>query len=321
MSKTRVAVVRGGPSSEYEVSLKTGAAVLANLPEKYVGDDILITKNGEWHKDGAVITPAYVATHYNVVFNALHGNYGEDGKIQRVLEELHMPFTGSKAYASAAAMNKLVSKDYFRQHGIRTPYAVIVEKSKDTDFVIREIFRKISPPWVVKPASTGSSVGMTIARTSEQLRLGIAKAFEHGDDVFVEQYIKGREATCGVIDNFRGKACYPLLPIEIVPPPHKEFFDFECKYDGSTQELCPGNFQPHIKRTIEELAARIHKALGLRHYSRSDFIITPRAIYALEVNTLPGLTTESLLPKALRAVGTSYADFLDHILTLALTDK
>ncbi len=321
MSKVRVAVLRGGPSSEYEISLKTGAAVLEHLPEKYQGEDILISKNGDWHKDGGVISPLYVAHHYDVVWNALHGSYGEDGKVQHVLESLQVPFTGSKAYPSAAAMNKLVAKDYFRQHGIRTPYAVHVEKSADADFVAQEIFKKISPPWVVKPAASGSSLGITIARTLSQLVQGMHEAFTHCDSIFVEQYIKGREATCGVVDQFRGREHYALLPLEIIPPDNKEFFDYESKYDGTTEELCPGRFHEVTKRKIEELAVLIHTALGLRHYSRSDFIVTPRGIYALEVNTLPGLTTECPLPKALKAIGSSYAHFLDHVLTLALREK
>jgi len=321
MSTIRVAVVRGGPSNEYDVSLKTGKAVLDNLPAKYKGEDILISKDGDWHKSGAVISPSYVAKHYDVVFNALHGSYGEDGKIQQLLEHLQVPFTGSTAYSSAAAMNKLVSKDYFREHGVKTPYAVVVEDSSDTAFIEEQIFRKVSPPWVVKPATSGSSVGMTIARTMDQLKEGITRAFDHAGTVFVEQFIRGREATCGVLDHFRGQEHYALLPIEIVPPAHRPFFDYESKYDGSTQELCPGRFSEATKRQIEELAKKIHRALGLRHYSRSDFIVTPRGIYALEVNTLPGLTTESLLPKSIAAVGSTYAQFLDHVLTLALEGK
>ncbi|MBI5138802.1 MAG: D-alanine--D-alanine ligase [Candidatus Vogelbacteria bacterium] len=321
MHKIKVAIVRGGPSSEYDVSLKTGKAVLDNLPEKYEGHDIIISKAGKWHRQGIEIEPNYIAKHFDVVFNAMHGQFGEDGKVQRILEELRVPFTGSMAYASASAMNKLVTKDYFKNNGIRTPYAVAIEKSKDLKFIEKEIFKKVSPPWVIKPVSAGSSVGMSIAKNMSDLRKGIDEAFKHSDTVMVEQYIKGREATCGVIDNFRGKKHYPLLPIEIVPPKHKNFFDYECKYDGTTQELCPGNFRPEVKRQIEKLASEIHKVMGLRHYSRSDFIVTPRAIYALEVNTLPGLTTESLLPKALKAVGMGYSDFLDHILTLAMAEK
>ncbi|PIR44728.1 MAG: hypothetical protein COV10_03145 [Candidatus Vogelbacteria bacterium CG10_big_fil_rev_8_21_14_0_10_51_16] len=342
MHKTRVAVVRGGPSNEYEVSLKTGAAVLKNLPEKYHGEDILVSKAGEWHCRGEVVAPHWVARHFDVAWNAMHGSYGEDGKVQHLLESLHMPFTGSHAYPSAAAMNKLVAKDYFRQHGIRTPYAVYIEESRDADFIADEVFKQVAPPWVIKPVSSGSSVGMSIARNRAELIHGIHHAFEHDHAVFVEQYLRGREATCGVVDSFRGKEHYALLPIEIIPPKRKvppvqgppsldghyqplqsplSFFDYKSKYDGSTQEICPGKFTSAEKRQIEELATKIHQALGLRHYSRSDFIVTPRGIYALEVNTLPGLTEESLLPKAIRAVGSSYPEFLDHILMLALNER
>ena len=135
----------------------------------------------------------------------------------------------------------------------------------------------------------------------------------------VEENIKGREATCGVVDKFRGNDFYSLLPIEIIKPEKSDFFDYEAKYCGGSQEICPGNFSRDEKEAIQELAVAAHKVLGLRHYSRSDFIISPgRGIYILEVNTLPGLTAESLLPKSLQAVGCSLPDFLDHLITLAL---
>ena len=136
--------------------------------------------------------------------------------------------------------------------------------------------------------------------------------------MIVEECIKGREATCGVIDNFRDTKHYSLLPIEIIKPRNRDFFDYQCKYDGTTQEICPGNFSQKEKQALQNLSVKIHKALGLRHYSRSDFIVSPGGIYALEVNTLPGLTSESLFPKAMAAVGCDYLGFLDHLLNLAL---
>ena len=143
----------------------------------------------------------------------------------------------------------------------------------------------------------------------------------HSSSVLVEEYIKGREATCAVVENFRGETLHALMPVEIVHP-NSEFFDYQAKYSGESQEICPANFDQKQKEEIQRMTAIAHKALQLRHYSRSDFIVSPRGeVYILETNTLPGLTEESLLPKALAAGGTKFPDFLDHLVGLAMTKK
>jgi D-alanine-D-alanine ligase len=320
MSRIRVGVIRGGPSSEYDVSLKTGGSILRHIPEeKYEAHDILITKDGTWHWRGVPVAPEKLARHFDVVWNALHGEYGEDGQIQQLLESLGIPYTGSTAYASAVGMNKALAKEYFKALGLKTPAGELFFRDETSpEDAARTVFSRISPPWIVKPAALGSSVGATLARTFDGLVAGIKKAFAVSPKILAEECIRGREATCGVVDNFRGKEYYSLLPVEIFKPANKEFFDYECKYDGSTRELCPGNFTRGESEAIQEAALAAHRGLGLRHYSRADFIVSPRGLYILEVNTLPGMTSESLLPKSLAAVGCEYPQFLDHVLTLAL---
>ncbi len=319
---TRVGVLRGGPSSEYDVSLVTGTSVIKHLsPDKYKVKDVLITKDGTWHMDGMPILPEKLSRNVDVVVNAMHGKYGEDGQAQQILESFSIPYTGSRPAPSAVAMNKILAKEVFKRHGIRTPHGIVIENSNDLSELPAFIFKKVSPPWFVKPANGGSSVGASMAKNLAELEDALALAFSYDDKVIVEECIKGREATCGVLDNFRNNDIYALLPIEIVPPQEKSFFDYKCKYDGTSKEICPGNFSPKEKQHLQELALAIHRALGLRHYSRSDFIVSPRGIYALEVNTLPGLTPESLFPKSLAAVGCSYSQFLDHLISLALGNK
>ncbi len=315
---TRVAVLRGGPSSEYDVSLKTGANVLKALAPKYKVKDILISKEGIWHMDGLPATPERVARVVDVVFIALHGEYGEDGQVQRILHQLKVPYTGSESWPSSVAMNKALTKDHFRKHDIRTPHGMLVCNDIPAEELAAKIFNKISPPWFVKPNTGGSSVGASLCKNVPELIEGLHESFKYSDTAMVEECIKGREATCGVIDNFRDKKHYALFPIEIIKPKAREFFDYTCKYDGTTQEICPGNFTIKEKQEMQSIALKVHKALGLRHYSRTDFIVTPRRIYTLEVNTLPGLTSESLFPKAMAAVGTNYAGFLEHLINLAL---
>lgn len=319
MQRIKVAILRGGPSGEHDVSLKTGKSVLENLPDKYIPTDVFIDKEGLWHIEGFPVKPEKVFADTDIVFNALHGTYGEDGKVQQLLEYFKIPFTGSGALASAIGMNKILSKEIFKKHGIKTPIHTTIKLGDEIHDFSKRLFRSFPMPVVIKPNNSGSSLGVSIASTSEGIEKAITEAFRHSETVLIEEFIKGREATCGVVDKFRGKDTYALLPIEIRKPKESEFFDFDAKYGGKSEEICPGNFTKKEKEMIQKMAEDTHKALGLKHYSRSDFIIHPkRGVYILEINTLPGLTKESLIPKSLKAVGCSFSDFLDHLITLAL---
>ncbi len=324
----RVGVLRGGVSPEYDISLRTGGTVLKHLPaEKYVPVDILITKDGQWHVGGRPADLPKVVRSVDVVWNALHGEYGEDGKVSRLLDHFSVPYTGSRALPSSLGMNKALAKEFFAKAEMKTPLSRVIQNrgagnteererfARETAF---EIYRTITPPWIMKPVSGGSSVGTYVVNSYPQLVESILALAESETDTLLEEFIRGKEATCGVIDSFRGKETYPLLPVEIRPAHHKTFFDYEAKYGGETEEIVPGNFSRNESAEIQRLAALAHRTLGLRHYSRSDFIVTPRGIYILETNTLPGLTESSLLPKSLFAVGSSLPEFLDHIITLAL---
>ena len=319
--KIRVGVLRGGPSSEYEISLKTGAEVLKYLPEKYNPVDIFIDKSGLWHLKGRPIDPHLVFRHLDVVFNALHGEYGEDGVVQEILDAHGFPYTGSTRFTSAMAMNKAAAKGMLGSSGIKTPYYKILrrEQIKSLSGLARRLHRSFPQPCVVKPLAKGSSVGISVAFTLDELINALEVGFTIAETLLVEEYIAGREATCGVIDDFRGEHFYSLLPIEIKPPKQSSFFDYYAKYSGKSREICPGNFSRAESAKLQELARKVHSALGLQHYSRSDFIVHhKRGIYFLEVNALPGLTTECPFPKALEAVGCSFPNFLDHVIGLAL---
>ncbi len=319
MSRIRVGVLRGGPSAEYEVSLKTGAAVLRHLnQEKYESLDMFIDRNGVWHFRGAPTTPERAVRHVDVIFNALHGTYGEDGEVQKLLHWHRVPYTGSDALGSTIGMNKVLSKKRAESLGIHTAPFQVLEKEHEQPASLRDIYMAFSPPVVVKPVDSGSSVGVRIVKKLTDFFDAVKEAFSHSKKVLVEEFIKGKEATVGVVDNFRKEPVYALPPIEIRPPSDKEFFDYEAKYSGRSEEICPGNFSYVEKRSLENAAKLIHQGLGLRHYSRSDFIVSPRGIYFLEVNTLPGLTEESLIPKALSSVGCSFPDFLDHLIHEAI---
>lgn len=332
----RVGVVRGGISSEYDVSLKTGGNVLSHLrsdvmKDKYQTADILIDKEGLWHMNGIPTDLEHIFHKVDVIFNALHGDYGEDGKIQQIFEQWGIPYTGSSPFASALGYNKALSKDQFNILGIKTPRHLILPiyledidgpREEYASSKARDIWNKLPPPWIVKPLAGGSSVGMHLCKTFPELINAINKTTESKSSILVEEFIAGKEATVGVIDEFRGKKVYTLPAVEIRIPKSSKFFDYEAKYSGATKEICPGNFTYEEKAELERLAALIHTGLNLNHYSRSDFIVNPKkGIYALEVNTLPGLTDESLTPKALSAVGVTMPEFISHIIKLALRKR
>ncbi len=319
MSKIKVGVLRGGPSAEYEISLLTGENVLKHLPkEKYEVSDLLWTKDGVLHRNGFPEPPRKIFKAVDVIFNALHGEYGEDGRVQRELELHGVPYTGSGPLASAVAMKKHLAKEIFERAGLKIPRGVLISQDDDLEKKAGETAKTTPPFWVVKPAGRGSSVGTTIARSLPELLTGLKEALKYDKKALVEECVAGREATCGVLENFRREQLYALPVIEIVPPAGR-FFDYEVKYNGGTREICPGRFDRETSRKLQEAAVLAHQVLGCRHYSRSDFIVSPkRGIFALETNTLPGLTSQSLLPKAAEAVGLSFPRLLDHFITLAL---
>ena len=319
--KIRVGVLRGGPSPEYDVSLKTGNAILKNLPEHSDPVDILISKDGVWHESGVERSPSNILHRVDLCINGMHGAYGEDGEVQRLLENFKVPYTGSGALASALAMNKIAAKKIYKNHSLKTPFSVNLDSEDLSRKKIREIYEKLPSPFVVKPSSAGSSIGVYVVSSLPELEEAVIAAASHSPRVLVEEFIKGKEATCGVIDGFRNTEHYSLLPIEIR---HKrDFFDYKAKYsDDETEEICPGNFSPEESALIKQMAIDAHRALGLRHYSRSDFIVHPRrGIYILETNTLPGLTEKSLIPKSLEAIGSNIKEFLAHLIDKALGRK
>lgn len=322
MKGTVVGVLRGGPSKEHAVSLKTGHAIVAALPrDRYLVRDIYIDKEGVWHDRGVPTTPAKALRLVDVVVNGLHGEYGEDGQVQRILERFGMLYTGADSLASYMAMHKVLAKEKAKEAGLLTPRYAFIESADNLDAQLAEVVRSFHQPVVVKPSKWGSSVGVSIVGGFAPVHQAVTGLFANGaDGVLIEEYIQGTEATAGVIEGLRGEQLYALPPVEIVPPP-SDFFSYNAKYSGDTQEICPGRFPRKISDELIRQARIAHEALGVRHYSRSDFIVSPKGIYYLETNTLPGLTKESLLPKSLEAVGVHFEHFLEHLIELAISSK
>jgi len=317
--QTVVGVLRGGPSREHEVSLKTGAAILANLPEeRYDARDIYIDKRGQWHDRGRPTAPERVLRQLDVVLIGLHGEYGEDGEVQKLLERFSVPYAGADSFGSYLAMHKIMSKAHARDIGLLTPESHYVERAEDSGEAAHGIIRTFHQPVVVKPVGWGSSIGVSIVGGHAPVLSAIEKLFNDGArGVIVEEHIRGREATVGVVEGLRGEALYVLPTLEIIPP-KGDFYSFDSKYSGATKLVCPGNFSRVIREELHIAAKAIHRALGLRHYSRSDFIVAPKGVYYLETNTLPGMTEQSDLPVALMSVGIPLPEFFSHLVNLAL---
>lgn len=292
--------------------------MLSGLPEeRYTARDIYIDKQGQWYDRGRETSPDRVLRQVDVVLIGLHGEYGEDGEVQKLLERFGVRYAGSGALGSYLAMHKLMAKARAREEGLLVPDYRYVERAGDAVVIAHEVIRTFPQPVVVKPVGWGSSVGVSIVGGYAPVRAAIEKLFVDGAaGVIVEEYIRGREATAGVVENLRDEKYYALPTVEIIPP-KDDFYSLRAKYDGSTRHICPGNFSRVITEELQHLARVMHRALGLRHYSRSDFIVGKNGVYYLETNTLPGLSRDSLVPKSLEAVGVPLPEFLAHLITLA----
>lgn len=320
MKGTVVGILRGGPSREHDVSLKTGHAMLNNLsPDDFTVRDIYIDRQGVWHERGQAIRPDQVLNMVDTILLGLHGEYGEDGEIQKLLELHGIPYAGSDSLGSAIAMHKILSKERAEESGIRIPRHVLIESPENIDAAATEIVRTFPQPVIVKPIRWGSSVGVTLASGYAPLVASIQNLFLSGADmVMVEELIRGTEVTVGVVEKFRGEDLYVLPPVQVMPPKDIGFLSYETKCSGKGGGLCPAHITKEEEKELGRLASEMHKELRLRHYSASDFIISPRGIYYLETNTLPGMTNTSLLPRSLKAVGASLSDFFTHLVNLSL---
>ncbi len=307
MAKIRLALIAGGTSDEREVSLRGAAGV-----EQALDSGKYEVVRYDPATDLARI--AAEAARIDAAFLLLHGVNGEDGTIQGFLDLLGIPYQGAGVLGSALAMDKNLAKTLYKLHGLPVAPWVMAEPGdlEDTGRIVAEV----GLPCVVKPVRQGSSIGMSIVRTVEQLPAALRLALRHDSEVMVEAYIKGRELTVGVIGNDQVEAL-PL--IEIIPHARYEFFDYEAKYQpGASKEICPAPVDDQVRQKAQAYAVAAHRSLQLRGYSRTDMILSGDELYLLETNTIPGMTPTSLLPQAAAEAGIPFAALLDRLIGLAL---
>lgn len=310
MRKITVALLSGGVSSEREVSKKSGDQVYDALDKtKY---DVI-----RYDPRSDLLRLVSDSANIDVALIILHGQYGEDGTVQGLLDLLDIPYQGSGVLGSAVAMNKLASKLLYEKAGLPVPPYMVIKRG---DPVYHETCeRRLGMPLVIKPVSGGSSIGVSIVKSGESFMEAVKTAFSYDDTLLIEAFIKGVEITGAVIGNDKLEA----LPIvEIIPDKSFEFFDYAAKYTaGATKEICPARIDESLEVKAMEFAKTAHRALFCRGYSRTDMILAGKDIYVLETNTIPGMTATSLLPRAAQTAGISFGRLLEMLIELGMDGR
>ncbi len=313
--KLKVALIFGGTSKEREVSLMSAKNVEQNIDRsKYNIVRVEVTQKNNWiEKSVSKLKTADVA------LLAVHGPGGEDGTIQGLLELLDIPYTNSGVLASALAMNKSITKKLVALAGVLVSPSIIISK-KDYQKTPKKYLSKLKGKVVIKPNRIGSSIGITITDKKQDIKNGLSRAFEHDDEVLVEKFVQGTEVSVPVLGNINPKA---LPVIQIVPKSGSKFFDFRAKYTPNfSDEIVPAPIPQALTKVLQESAVLVHELLQCRGVTRSDFIVTNKGeVYFLEINTIPGMTENSLVPKSAKSMGISYSKFLDKLIQLALNKE
>lgn len=299
----RIGVLMGGASSERDISLKSGKSVYEAFRQLGVDVVAIDIKSEDAEENINLIKSQNI----DCAFLALHGRFGEDGQIQQILDSIDLPYTGSGVDASRLAMDKVLSRKIFESNGLAVPrYRVFEGKSFPEKWN-----NHLGLPLVIKPATHGSSIGLSIIDKEQDLKRAVDLAFSYDDRIIIEEYIKGRELTVGILEE------RALPVIEIIPK--KMFFDFEAKYQaGMTDYVVPAQISEEVAQATKDAALKAHQLLGCSGCSRVDLILGKDGVpYVLEVNTIPGLTSTSLLPKAARCVGIEFSQLCLKLIQLA----
>lgn len=295
LKEKKIGVFLGGISSEREISIKSGDSVFNALKDLGL-DAVRIDITSDSASD---IKKLVDFNNLDLVFIALHGEFGEDGKLQKILEDLNVPFTGSGSAASRQAMDKVTSKEMFKKAGLDVPSYFIMDNVSPDSLKGAEI---IGLPFVVKPCSGGSSIGLSLVNNINDFSQAFSLAKKYYGSAMIEQFIKGRELTVGILDD------KPLPPIEIVTD--EPFFNYQAKYKSATTNyIVPAELDSKLTRLVMDSGLAAHKALGCRNFSRVDMILSEKDlhVYILELNAIPGLTQRSLLPKAAKSAGLDFS--------------
>ena len=303
----KIGILLGGPSSEREISIKSGNTVydsLLSLGYDAVKIDV---------KDAGSFKEETLSAGIDIAFIALHGKFGEDGRVQRALDDMNIPYIGSGPEASRLALDKTASKEIFKEHSIPTPDYILLKRDQRTLFSKGSNLPPFALPFVVKPAKEGSSIGMSIVQERNMIIPALDEAFRYDDAVILEEYIKGDDITVGILNE------KPLPVIKIKPK--EKFYNFTAKYTkGVSEYIVPAPLQEKTTALAQQLGLLAHSVLGCYSFSRVDMLISREddSFTVLEVNTIPGLTSSSLLPKAAKAAGIDFGQMCVNMLEFTL---
>ncbi len=305
----KIAVLYGGWSSEREVSLRSGRNVYEALLRLGYKNVILLdvqrTIAEDLKKEGVEIA---------VIM--LHGSPGEDGSIQGLLEIMGIPYTGSGVVASSVGIDKFITKHVLKSLGIPTPPAIFITGVNDLEEKVREVERTLGYPAIVKPRKEGSSVGVEIVRSREQLVEKVHEDFNQYGDVLIEKYIDGKSVTVGILGTGKDAFCVPSLELRVK---EREFYDYVAKYtEGYTEFIIPAEIPEESDKKLKEYALLFYNTIGCKGFSRVDAVVDKKGnVYVLEINTIPGMTNLSDLPKEAEKIGISYEEVVEYILKSA----
>lgn len=342
MKKLKVVVLMGGKSSEHEISILSGQQIVRNIDiKKYDVLPVVISKDGtKWQltsresilkldnpiklkgtdkeislasksieQQSSMMTDNKV----DVVFIAMHGPFGEDGIVQGILTASGVNYTGSGVLASSIGMNKAMFRKVMAASKLPIPKYVVVDKNDSLDYIFKTLGKF---PYFVKPVDQGSSVGSSIVTKSDELLKALKLSFKYSDLALVDEYINGLEVTCGVLGNKKPEA----LPVTEIHPLKNNFFDYESKYtESGAEEITPARISKGLTKKVQTMAVDVYKTLGCRGFGRVDFILKDNKLpIVLEINTIPGLTPASLLPKSAATAGIEYSELIDKIINYAI---
>jgi len=317
----KIAIICGGDSGEYEISIKSARVVNKHLDKnKYLGYLIEI-RGTDWYysdsngkkylidKNDFSINDGGESIKFDAVFNAIHGTPGEDGKMQGYLDMLGIPYTSCGVDSSALSFNKHLCNKFISSYGIDVANSLMFQKGEKVDEHM--VVSSLGLPVFVKPARSGSSVGISKVHRKEDIQGAIQKAFNEDDQVLIEEFVEGREIACGLINKGDELIVFPLT--EIITT--KDFFDYEAKYSkGMANEITPADVDAEVEQDIKTLSAFLFKQMGCKGFVRFDYILSEKGLYFLEINSIPGITEESLLPQMANAFGMS----ITELFTIAL---
>jgi D-alanine-D-alanine ligase len=315
-----IAIFTGGDSSEYVISMKSARQVLRWLEAAGHVCFLVEARQNRWtvHVEGEQLPldKNSFSFHHNgeeksfdFVWNTIHGTPGEDGKLQGCLDMMGIPYSSSNHLSSALTFDKYTCKSFLKQHGITTPEASLVRRHMETD--LEAVVALVGLPCFVKPNNGGSSFGTTKVMHFEELEPALEEALKEDKEAIIERFIKGTEVTCGLMKGPDGFSVFPIT--EIIP--ENEFFDYEAKYTaGKAQEITPARIDPDIRKKCQNMARKIYDLTNCSGIIRVDFIIKGNQVYFLELNSIPGMSEESIIPKQVSTMGLEMADLLQQVI-------